>query len=95
MAIGWRLSMETTLDKFGRVVIPKEIRDDLSLKPGEVLQVEKSGDEVILKLLREEPALHMKEGVLVFSGIATGNLKDAIRFHREDHLKKLSTPVRK
>ena len=87
--------METTLDKFGRVVIPKEIRDSLSLKLGEVLQVEKSGDEVILKLLREEPALHMKEGVLVFSGAATGNLKDVIRIHREEHLKKLSTPSRK
>lgn len=95
MAIRWGLSVETTLDKFGRVVIPKEIRDDLSLKPGEVLQVEKSGDEVILKLLREEPALHMKEGVLVFSGAATGNLKDVIRIHREEHLKKLATPARK
>jgi AbrB family looped-hinge helix DNA binding protein len=87
--------METTLDKFGRVVIPKEIRDDLSLKPGEVLQVEKSDDEVILKLLREEPALHMKEGVLVFSGVATGNLKDAIRTHRDEHLKKLATLIKK
>lgn len=87
--------METTLDKFGRVVIPKEIRDDLSLKPGEVLEVEKSGDEVILKLLREEPALHMKEGVLVFSGVATGNLKDAVHIHREEHLKKSATLARK
>jgi len=83
--------METTLDKFGRVVIPKEIRDDLSLKPGEVLQIEISGDEVILKLLREEPALRMKEGVLVFSGVAPGNLRDAIRIHREEYLKKLAT----
>ena len=87
--------METTLDKFGRVVIPKEIRDDLALKPGEVLQVEKSDHEVILKLLREEPALQMKEGVLVFSGVATGNLKDAVRIHREEHLKKLVTSAKK
>jgi len=71
--------METTLDKFGRTVIPKEIRDELCLKPGETLQVEKSSDKVILKLLREEPSLHMKEGVLVFTGTVTGNIKDAVR----------------
>lgn len=47
--------METTLDRFGRVVIPKEIRDILGLKPGELLKVEQSDDEVILKPLREEP----------------------------------------
>ena len=29
--------METTLDRFGRVVIPKQVRDDLGLKPGAVL----------------------------------------------------------
>jgi len=28
--------METTLDKFGRIVIPKRVRDDLGLKPGAV-----------------------------------------------------------
>ena len=28
------LGMETTLDKFGRIVIPKRVRDDLDLKPG-------------------------------------------------------------
>jgi AbrB family looped-hinge helix DNA binding protein len=26
--------METTLDEFGQIVIPKEIRDDFNLKPG-------------------------------------------------------------
>ncbi|MBI4710191.1 MAG: AbrB/MazE/SpoVT family DNA-binding domain-containing protein, partial [Nitrospirae bacterium] len=44
--------METILDKFGRVVIPKEIRDDLGLKPGEVIQVKESGNEVVLKPLK-------------------------------------------
>ncbi len=87
--------METTLDKFGRVVIPKEIRDGLGLKPGEVLQIEKSDDEVVLKPLREESPLHIKDGVLVFSGTATSNIREAIRIHREERLRKIISPKKK
>lgn len=84
--------METTLDKFGRVVIPKEIRDILGLKPGELLKVEQSGDEVVLKPLREEPPIRVKDGVLVYAGTATGNLTEAVRAHREERLKRVSSP---
>lgn len=87
--------METTLDKFGRVVIPKEIRDDLGLKPGEVLMVEKFDDEVILKPLREETPIKVKEGVLVYSGTATGNIIEAVRAHREERIRKVALQKRK
>jgi AbrB family looped-hinge helix DNA binding protein len=87
--------MKTTLDKFGRVVIPKEIRDNLGLKAGEVLQVEGFEDEVILRPLREEVPLHVKEGVLVFSGTATGNIIEAVRFHRKERLKKVASRRKK
>ena len=87
--------METTLDKFGRVVIPKEIRDNLGLKPGEVLQIERIEDEVILKPLKEETPLHIKEGVLVFSGTATGNIIESVRIHREERLRKIASPRKK
>jgi AbrB family looped-hinge helix DNA binding protein len=83
-------SMETKLDKFGRVVLPKDIRDNLALKPGQVLRIEKSNDEVILKPLRKESPLHFKEGVLVFSGTATGDIMEAVKVHREERLKKVS-----
>lgn len=76
--------METTLDKFGRVIIPKQIRDHLGLKSGEVLHVEELEDVVLLKPLKEEPSLKSKEGVLVFSGMAMGNLIKAVQVHRED-----------
>ncbi|MBM4350637.1 MAG: AbrB/MazE/SpoVT family DNA-binding domain-containing protein [Deltaproteobacteria bacterium] len=87
--------METTIDKFGRVVIPKEIRVHLGLKSGEVLQIERLEDEVMLKPLREESPLHIKEGVLVFSGSATGNMKEAVRLHREEQLRKIALPSKK
>jgi len=87
--------METTLDKFGRVVIPKNIRDHFGLKSGEVLQIERLEDEVLLKPLREELPLHDKEGVLVFSGVAKGNLLEAIRVQREEQLRRNALPRKK
>ncbi len=87
--------METTLDKFGRVVIPKEIRDNLGLKPGEVLQIEKIDNEVILKPVKEETPLHIKEGVLVYSGKATGNIAESVRIHREERFRKIASPGKK
>lgn len=86
--------METTLDRFGRVVIPKAIRDILGLKPGELLKVEQSDDEIVLKPWREEPPIKMKDGVLVYTGTATGNLMEAVRTHREERLKRVSLPRR-
>lgn len=81
--------MGTTLDKFGRVVIPKEIRDGLGLKPGEALQVKRVEDEVILKPLREESPIHIKNGILVFSGTVTGDIREVVRIHRKERLKKI------
>lgn len=86
--------METTLDRFGRVVIPKEIRDALGLKPGELLKIEQTDDEVVLKPLREEPPIKVKDGVLVYAGTATGNLMEAVRAHREERLRRVVSPGR-
>jgi AbrB family looped-hinge helix DNA binding protein len=82
--------METRLDKFGRVVLPKDIRDHLDLKPGQVLKVERADEEVILKPVEKELPLHIKNGVLVFSGAVTGDITKAVKEHREGRLKKIS-----
>lgn len=82
--------LEATIDKFGRIVIPKQLRDDLGLKPGAVLQLEESDHEVILKPLHEGPQLVNKDGVLVFTGAATGDLAGAVRSHREKRLSKFT-----
>ena len=66
--------METTLDRFGRVVIPKQVRDDLGLKPGTVLEIEEVEQEIILKPADREPHVAIKDGVLVFSGAAAGDI---------------------
>ena len=80
--------METRLDKFGRVVLPKTIRDHLDLKSGQVLKVERADEEIILKPVEKELPLHIKDGVLVFSGAVTGDIAKAMKEHRGGRLKK-------
>lgn len=79
--------METTLDKFGRIVIPKKIRDDLHLEPGTHIRIEENGQAIVLKPVGGEPNLVLKDGILVFSGTPTGSLDEALTKHREERIK--------
>jgi AbrB family looped-hinge helix DNA binding protein len=71
--------MKITLDRFGRIVVPKEIRDRLGLGPGAEIEIDEKENEVVLKPVEHEPSLMVKEGVLVYSGKATGDLKGTVR----------------
>jgi AbrB family looped-hinge helix DNA binding protein len=81
--------METVVDRFGRIVVPKKIRERLGLQPGAVLEIEESGDEIRLKPHRGEPAVRLKEGVLVFTGKALGDIEGAVRSMREERDRKI------
>ena len=83
--------MQTTIDRFGRIVLPKKLRDDFNLEPGSQIYIEESGQEIILKPIHGEPNLRLKEGVLVFSGVPLGDLGNALAKHREERLKSLET----
>lgn len=80
--------METTLDKFGRIVIPKKIRDNLGLTPGVIIKIESDGKEVVLKPLIEESPVEYQDGVLIFLGEATGNIEEQVNVMRNDRLEK-------
>jgi AbrB family looped-hinge helix DNA binding protein len=79
--------MQTTIDRFGRIVLPKKLRDDFNLEPGSQIQIEESEQEIILKPIHGEPNLRLKEGVLVFSGVPLGDLNNALSKNREDRFK--------
>ena len=79
--------METILDRFGRIVIPKKIREDFDLKAGTQIQIEETEKYIILTPIHGEPNLHMKDGVLVFSGTPLEDLDDALVKQREERLK--------
>jgi AbrB family looped-hinge helix DNA binding protein len=85
--------METTVDKFGRIVIPKRLRQDLGLRPGTKLEIETVGEDLLLKPVHEEPHVVDKEGILVFTGSASGNLLESIKRHREERSEKITRRV--
>lgn len=77
--------MEATVDKFGRIVIPKRVRDDLGIKAGTVVLLEEKGQEVILRPQPVEPELISRGGVLVYTGTADEDITEAVRVHRGRH----------
>ena len=87
--------MQATLDKFGRIVIPKRVRDDLGLEPGSVLKVEERGTDILLTQVGGDPeaALEWKGGVLVFTGEALEDLTNAVERDREERLAHLADRV--
>jgi AbrB family looped-hinge helix DNA binding protein len=58
------------MDKAGRFVLPKPVRDEMHLLPGDELEMESSEDKVVLRPRRGTKGLHKKEGIWVFSSRA-------------------------
>lgn len=55
-----------TIDKAGRIVLPKPVREELQLSPGDSLEVESSEERVILRPVRGHGRIYKKQGVWVF-----------------------------
>ncbi len=60
------MATKLTVDKAGRVVIPKALREELELGPGDNLELECEGDQMILRPLRRRPPLEKERGVWVY-----------------------------
>ena len=78
--------MQVAVDKFGRVVLPKLIRNRFGLEAGSELDIVENAGMIILKIIDERPPLEIHDGLLVFTGKAHGNLEDAISRDRGDRL---------
>jgi AbrB family looped-hinge helix DNA binding protein len=60
------MNATVTLDKAGRVVIPKTLRDELHLEPGDTLELESEGERVTLRPVRSSAPLRKERGIWVF-----------------------------
>jgi AbrB family looped-hinge helix DNA binding protein len=60
------MSIRLILDRAGRVVIPKPLRKQLHLEPGDVLEMETAGEQITLRPARGTGPLTKEHGVWVF-----------------------------
>ncbi len=85
--------MKTSVDRFGRVLVPKKLRTHAGLKPGTALEAVEAEDGVLLRPVRRKPDLIRKDGVLVYTGEVAGDLKNFVHEMREERLGKAASFV--
>lgn len=81
-----------SVDKAGRVVLPKETRDRLRLEAGDELLVEEMDQQIVLRPMRAQASLQKEHGVWVYrSGKpATESLQEQIDAVRDERIRELS-----
>lgn len=90
--------MNVTIDKSGRVLIPKQLRDRLGFAPGTelVLNVHDTGDgapALEIRAVRDEPLLAREGNLLVYTGTlepGAENVLDFIKAQRDKRTRRLA-----
>ncbi len=80
---------KTHLDRFGRVLIPKPLRDALGLQAGDELAVEVVDGALWIRPALDAGTFEVREGVVVYGGRRAGDLEAAVAATRETRLKGL------
>ena len=80
-----------SLDKAGRIVVPKPIREALQLRVGEPLKIEQRDDEIVI---RRDDAVHLEQidGLWVICGgpkIDQTDVNDLITEMREQRMREI------
>jgi AbrB family looped-hinge helix DNA binding protein len=84
------MTAKLTLDKAGRVLIPKSVREDLHLGPGDTLELESEDDQITLHPIRPTAQIKKERGVWVYQGERTAlSIIDLIDRQREKRLRQM------
>lgn len=81
------MNAKLSMDRAGRVVLPKPVRDRLQLEPGESLELESFDDHIVLRPARGNASLRKKRGVWIFrtgEPLAASVVEETIRKVRDD-----------
>jgi AbrB family looped-hinge helix DNA binding protein len=80
-----------TIDKAGRIVLPKPVRQKLQLAPGDQLSIESDDDRIILRPSRGTAQLRKKRGVWVYhsgeplTAATIDETLERVRGERDEH----------
>lgn len=75
------------LDKFGRITLPKAVRDHLGITPNTLLEIEEKEDSVIIRVADKKSYTTLEHGILVYTGVALGDLDQTLEDIRNERLK--------
>jgi AbrB family looped-hinge helix DNA binding protein len=82
------MTAKITLDKAGRVVLPKPLRDQLQLAPGDTFQLESEGERITLRPVRPKATLKKECGVWVYHGESSdASIPDLLDRERDKRLR--------
>jgi AbrB family looped-hinge helix DNA binding protein len=84
--------MLATLDKFGRILIPKKVREHLGIRPASALHIKDDGKRIIIEPIKEEEPIVEKDGLLIFTGKVQSNLEQELKLNRNQRMKNLFYP---
>ena len=76
--------MIITLDKYGRILIPKKIRKLLGIGPQSQLIIKEQGDSIVIQPLKTENTWIKKRNLLVYTGNLENRESDLISDIREE-----------
>lgn len=71
MAYAISNGMKITIDKSGRIVVPKPLRDRFGLKPDMELDVLEQANGLLLRVPEQRPAMTKVKGLWVHQGAAS------------------------
>jgi AbrB family looped-hinge helix DNA binding protein len=82
------MRIKITIDRAGRVVLPKPARDKMRLTPGSTLELESEGEHITLRPVRPQAALRKECGIWVFQGPSTdGSIPELLEESRENRMR--------
>jgi AbrB family looped-hinge helix DNA binding protein len=91
MAYGIINGMEIRIDKAGRIVVPKPIRERLGFKPDTELEAIEQPDGVLLRRVEQRPSMVKVDGLWVHQGIPEpgANWERIVEDVREERIESL------
>ena len=79
-----------SIDKAGRVVLPKALREKMRVEAGDDLLVEAEGDRITIRPVRQEALLKKELGIWVYQGESSSiSIPELIEGGREKRVREL------
>jgi AbrB family looped-hinge helix DNA binding protein len=84
------MTTKITLDRAGRVLLPKTLRRELRLSSGDELELNSEGEEIRLRPVRPTALLKKERGAWVYQGEASqASIPEVIDYQRAQRLREL------